>query len=58
MADINKAVLPAINRAKNLICEGTKSLCGDAVTVAAFRRSGIAAKQPNSRHVVWIGMAT
>jgi hypothetical protein len=32
--------------------DGTKSRCCCSVTVANDQRSGIAAKQPNSRHVV------
>jgi hypothetical protein len=32
--------------------DGTKSRCCRSVTVTNDQRSGIAAKQPNSRHVV------
>jgi hypothetical protein len=32
--------------------DGTKSRCCHSVTVTNDQRSGIAAKQPNSRHVV------
>jgi hypothetical protein len=32
--------------------DGTKSRCCCSVTVTNDQRSGIAAKQPNSRHVV------
>jgi hypothetical protein len=39
---------------KNLFPAGTNRLCCGAVTVADHHTSGIAAKQPNSRHDVWI----
>ena len=45
--DINKAGNHLINGGKNLTCEGTKTLCCRAVTVARHRARGIAAKQPN-----------
>ena len=47
MLDINKVGYRPVNGAKNLICEGTKTLCGHTVTVGRHRGSGIAAKQPN-----------
>jgi hypothetical protein len=47
ISDIYHAGNHAINGAKNLLCDGTKRLCGRTVTVEQHRGGGIAAKQPN-----------